>query len=99
VSRRSPRPVAEALGALLARLAPASTLAAVQEVWLVAVGEQVAAHATPVREHAGVLTVTCVEAVWAQELDLMGPELVEQINAAIGRPALSSLRCLATAAD
>jgi predicted nucleic acid-binding Zn ribbon protein len=40
-----------------------------------------------------VLTVTCASAVWAQELDLMGPELVERINAALGTDAVRSLRC------
>lgn len=96
--RRAPRPLAEALGTLLARLAPASTLAAVQDVWLGAVGETVAAAAAPLSERDGVLTVACAEAVWAHELDLMGPEIVERINAALGRPALRSLRCRATPA-
>jgi predicted nucleic acid-binding Zn ribbon protein len=97
VRRRAPRAVGEALGTLLARLAPASTLAAVQEVWAGAVGEMVAAQAAPVSERDGVLTVHCAEAVWAHELDLMGPELVERVNAALGRPALRALRCRATA--
>ena len=94
--RRAPRPIGTALGALLARLAPASTLAAVQDVWAAAVGETVAAAAEPVSERDGVLTVACAEAVWAHELDLMGPEVVGRINAALGRPALRALRCRAT---
>ncbi len=94
--RRAPRPLGDALGVLLARLAPASTLASVQAVWEGAVGEALAAQATPVAERAGVLTVACGEAVWAHELDLMGPELVAEINAALGRPALRALRCRAT---
>lgn len=94
--RRAPRPLGDALGALLARLAPASTLAAVQEVWEGAVGVAVAAQAAPAGERDGVLTVVCAEAVWAHELELMGPELVEQINAALGRPAIRALRCRAT---
>jgi predicted nucleic acid-binding Zn ribbon protein len=97
VRRRAPRRVGDALETLLARLAPASTLAAVQEVWERAVGVVVAAEAAPIGERDGVLTVACAEAVWAHELDLMGPELVEQINAALGRPALRALRCRATA--
>jgi hypothetical protein len=40
--------------------------------------------------------VACREAVWAHELDLMGPQLVAQINAVLGRPALRELRCHAT---
>jgi predicted nucleic acid-binding Zn ribbon protein len=68
----------------------------VQDVWDAAVGKVVAGQAAPVAERDGVLTVDCVEAVWAHELDLMGPELVERVNAALGRPALRALRCRAT---
>ena len=39
------------------------------------------------------LTVTCASSVWAQELDLMGPELAERINAALGTDAVRALRC------
>jgi predicted nucleic acid-binding Zn ribbon protein len=96
VRRRAPRPLGEALGGLLARLAPATTLAAVQAVWDEAVGSVVAAEASPVSERDGVLSVLCSESVWAHELDLMGPELVDQINAALGRQAINALRCRAT---
>ncbi len=96
MSRRAPRPVGETLGNLLTRLAPASTLGAVQGVWADVVGEVVAAQAAPIGERGGVLTVACAEAVWAHELELMGPELVAAINAALGRQALRTLRCRAT---
>jgi predicted nucleic acid-binding Zn ribbon protein len=93
LSRRAPRPLGPALEQLLARLAPASTLAAVQGAWAGAVGPAVSAHGFPARERDGVLTVVCDEAVWASEIELMGPELVEAINAALGRQLLSSLTC------
>ncbi len=96
MSRRAPRPVGETLGRLLTRLAPATTLAAVQGVWAEVVGDVVAAQAAPIGEHDGLLTVGCAEAVWAHELELMGPELTERINAALGREALRGLRCRAT---
>ena len=35
----------------------------------------------------------CSSAVWAQELDLMGPELVGRLNDALGVAAVRSLRC------
>jgi predicted nucleic acid-binding Zn ribbon protein len=91
--RREPRPLAHAVGALTERLAPRTTLAEVQRVWDEAVGEAVAAQALPVRERDGVVTVTCSSAVWAQELDLMGPDLVGRINAALGAATVRSLRC------
>jgi predicted nucleic acid-binding Zn ribbon protein len=37
--------------------------------------------------------VTCASAVWAQELDLMGPELVARLNAELGAELVRSLRC------
>lgn len=90
--RAAPRPVAAALGPLTDRLAPATPLAAVQRAWPAAVGEALAAAATPVGERAGVVTVACTSAVWAQELDLMGERVVAALNDALGRPAVRRLR-------
>jgi predicted nucleic acid-binding Zn ribbon protein len=70
----------------------------VQRVWPEVVGEVIAAEARPTAERGGVVTVSCRAAVWAQELDLMAPELVERLNAALGREALRWLRCVATPA-
>ena len=91
--RREPRALSHAITALADRLAPQTTLAEVQRVWPEAVGDVVAAQAEPTAEREGVLTVTCTSSVWAQELDLMGPELAERINAALGTDAVRSLRC------
>lgn len=94
--RRSPRPLASALGTLQVELAPDTLLAEVQRAWRAAVGETIAGQARPVSERAGVLTVACSSSVWAQELDLMGPELVERLNAGLGHGSLSRLKCVAT---
>ncbi|GAC1439996.1 MAG: hypothetical protein NVSMB51_18730 [Solirubrobacteraceae bacterium] len=98
MSRRAPRGLGVALEQLTARIAPRSTLAEVQRVWDEALGAGVAAHASPLSESGGVLMVGCESAVWAQELDLLGPQLVQQLNTALGRAALSGLRCRATGA-
>ena len=90
--RRAPRPVAFSLEALTARLAPAGPLARVQAAWPEAVGPAVAAAATPVSEHGGTVTVRCSSSAWAQELDLMGPELVERLNTAAGDTVVTCLR-------
>ena len=74
MSRAAPRPLASALAQLTGALAPASTLARVQEVWEGAVGPAIAASARPTAERDGVLTVKCEAAVWAQELDLMADQ-------------------------
>ena len=91
--RRAPRPIAAALEAFTAGLAPATVLAQVQGVWTEAVGETIAAHASPVGERGGVLEVACDESVWAAELELMAPELVARLSTALGRPAITALRC------
>jgi predicted nucleic acid-binding Zn ribbon protein len=95
VRRTQPRPLSHAVTALADRLAPQTTLAEVQRVWPDAVGDVIAAQAEPTSEREGVLTVTCSSAVWAQELDLMGPELAGRINAALGSESIRSLRCSA----
>ena len=90
--RRAPRPAADAFKAALQRVAPQTPLAAVQAAWPAAVGEQLAAVATPVSEWAGTLTIECVEAVWVQELDLMQETLLEQLRAEVGDQAPRALR-------
>jgi predicted nucleic acid-binding Zn ribbon protein len=93
VRRRAPRPVSQALESFIAPLAPASTLARVQACWEAVVGAAVAAAARPLAERDGALTVICEAAVWAQELELMGPELLDRLNAALGEECLHRLRC------
>jgi predicted nucleic acid-binding Zn ribbon protein len=65
----------------------------VQEAWERAVGPAIAGSAHPTAERDGVLTVICEAAVWAQELDLMGPELIGRLNAELGDDVLRRLRC------
>jgi predicted nucleic acid-binding Zn ribbon protein len=93
MSRAAPRPLTAALGELTSALAPASTLAHVQEVWERTTGPAIAASARPTAERDGVLTVTCAAAVWAQELDLMAGELIPRLNVALGAQRIRELRC------
>jgi predicted nucleic acid-binding Zn ribbon protein len=94
VSRRAPRPIANALAPLREALAPATLLADVQRAWPTAVGEAIAREAAPVAERGGVVTVACAASVWAQELDLMAPLLIEQLNASISVGEVRRLRCV-----
>ena len=89
--RRAPRPAAGAFQAALQRVAPQTPLAAVQAAWANAVGEQLAARATPVSERGGTVTVECADAVWAQELDLMSELVVQRLNAAAERRVFRDL--------
>ena len=93
MSRTAPRPLSEPLRALTAMLSPATTLARVQEIWGPATGAAIAASARPTGEREGVLTVSCEAAVWAQELELIAPQLIPRLNAALGGEAIRELRC------
>ena len=92
--RRGPRPMALALTKVRDELAPETLLAEVQQAWPGAVGELIAAAATPTAERAGTLTVSCSAAVWAHELDLMGPVILERLNAGLRRGSITRLRCV-----
>jgi predicted nucleic acid-binding Zn ribbon protein len=92
VNRRAPRPISVALARLAPALAPATPLARVQAVWEDAVGPAIAACCAPVSERGGVLHVACEDAMWAAEVSLMGPALVDSLTAALGRPEIASLR-------
>ena len=90
--RSTPRPLGDSLRELRTRSQPATLLAAVQGCWLEAVGERIAAHAGPVRERDGMITVECTAATWAQELDLLQPELLMRVNEALGEARVDRLR-------
>ena len=93
--RRSPRPLALALASVRQELAPQTLLAEVQGAWRASVGEAIAIEARPTSERAGVVTVTCSASVWAHELDLMGPVIVERLNGSLSRGRITRLRCVA----
>ena len=93
--RLAPRPLSAAVEAYAAGLAPATLLAQVQRHWPAVAGEAVAREAEPVSERAGIVTVSCCSAVWAQELDLLSGQLVERLNLALGGGGVRGLRCVA----
>jgi predicted nucleic acid-binding Zn ribbon protein len=90
--RRAPRPAAAAFRQALQRAAPKTDLAAVQAAWAGAVGERLAAVATPVSKRGGTLTIECADSVWAQELDLMQDQLLERLRDKLGEQAPQVLR-------
>jgi predicted nucleic acid-binding Zn ribbon protein len=94
-SRRSPRPIAVALERVRDDWAPETLLGEVQRVWRGVVGAAIAAEAFPTRERGGVLTISCSASVWAQELDLMGPTIVEGLNGQLRSGSVGRLRCIA----
>jgi predicted nucleic acid-binding Zn ribbon protein len=93
--RRSPRRLSLAIEPIRDELAPQTLLAEIQRVWPATVGHAIAAEATPTSERSGVLTVSCSAAVWAQELDLMGPTILERLNEVLRSGRIDRLRCVA----
>jgi predicted nucleic acid-binding Zn ribbon protein len=102
-AQRQPRPLVAALRQARSDVAPATLLAAAQSAWLRAAGARVAAEAEPVAERDGVVTIACRSATWAQELDLLGPELLERLNEALSaagwEPQASTVKALRFTAD
>jgi predicted nucleic acid-binding Zn ribbon protein len=91
VRRLGPRPLSDALEPLRRDLAPATTLARVQEAWP-AIAGRAAREAAPVSERAGTVTFACRSSVWAGELALMKGDLKERLNASLGGSAVTDLR-------
>ena len=96
-ARRPPRPLGSALQEALEPLAPKTPLARVQSVWADAVGERIAAEATPISERDGVITVACRSAAWAQQLDLLGEQTLTRLRRAL--PPGTAVEALRFSAD
>jgi len=90
--RLAPRSLAVALERVVPDVAPATLLARVQQAWPDVAGPAMAAAATPVSETDGVVTVACQSGGWAQQLELLGPELIAGLEGALGGPAVRKLR-------
>jgi predicted nucleic acid-binding Zn ribbon protein len=98
LNRRDPRRIGSAIATLTDSLEPMTLLAAVQRAWPDAVGETIAAVAHPTGAREGTVIVTCESSVWAQELELMGPEIVAKLNRLVDGAPVAGVRCRATAA-
>ncbi|MGH2824027.1 MAG: DciA family protein, partial [Thermoleophilaceae bacterium] len=64
----------------------------VQSAWPAAAGPALAGAASPVSERAGTVTVACESAVWAQELELLGPDLARRLDDAVASGRVERLR-------
>jgi hypothetical protein len=89
--RGAPRSFAPAVERVADAVMPAGLLPQVQRVWADATGPVFAA-AVPHSERGGEVVVRCGSAVLASELDLLGPHVVEALNRALGRPAVTRVR-------
>jgi predicted nucleic acid-binding Zn ribbon protein len=98
VRRLAPRALSVALEGVVRGAQPTTPLARVQAVWAEVAGPGLAGSATPISERDGVVTVACESAVWAQELELLGPDLLTRFGDALagesGAPATGSVKKL-----
>src|SRR2546421_9528659 len=92
--RLSPRSFGIALERARKDWEPATVLAEIQTLWPSVVGDAISRQAVPASERGGVLTVSCSASVWAQELDLMGPSIVERLNGHLSEAQIRRLRCV-----
>lgn len=90
--RLAPRALSDALEGVVRDVAPQTLLARVQAAWTEVAGPGLAVAAAPVAERDGVVTIACDSGVWAQELDLLAPELLGGLDAALGGRLVTRLR-------
>lgn len=72
---------------------PAGGIGGLAQVWPAVVGDAAAAHSVPIRRsRAGMVTVACSSAAWAQELTARRQELAERLRAQAPEETVSGLR-------
>jgi hypothetical protein len=90
MSRKATRRRPERAGTLLEQLVSGWGMAEkleqyrVWQIWAEVVGEQIAAHATPVRIRDHRLEVRVDQAVWMQQLHLLKPKIIAALNQRLG---------------
>jgi predicted nucleic acid-binding Zn ribbon protein len=92
VRRLAPRPLSAALTAVVPDVAPDTLLARVQAAWKGVAGPRLADAAAPISERDGVVTVACESGVWAQELELLAPDILAGLEAALRGRSATKLR-------
>lgn len=92
--RSEPTPMGSLLGKVLEDLGmeAASRAHEVSQRWEEAVGSEVAAHCQPVGLRNGVLEARVDSSVWAQQLQLRTPEILEALRGVLGEEAPTALR-------
>jgi predicted nucleic acid-binding Zn ribbon protein len=90
--RRAPESFADILRDAVADAAPDTLVARVQAVWPDVAGAAIAAESAPASEREGTVYVDCSGGVWAEELTLLGPDLVGRLNARLEGQKVRSLR-------
>jgi predicted nucleic acid-binding Zn ribbon protein len=90
---RKVQPIGKVLRAVIEDLGIAKKLSEQRAVveWPDVVGGRVAEHARAVRVDRGRLYVEVDSSIWAQELSLMKPNILKEVNTRIGRKAITNV--------
>jgi len=86
------KPIGAALDRALDPVAPKTTLAELQRAWPAVVGPGIEAVTTVSEEREGTVTIECESTVWANELEMMGPQLLEKLRPLMGDRTPEKLR-------
>lgn len=77
-----------------AGLEATSTIWRIAESWAEIVGPRIARRAAPVRIRGDELVLAAPDAVWRQELTLLGPDIADRVNRNLGRPLVRRVRLI-----
>ena len=87
-----PKPIGAALDRALDPVAPLTPLAELQRIWPAVVGPGIAVVTKVSEEREGTVTIVCENTVWAGELEMMGPQLLEKLRPLMGDRTPEKLR-------
>ena len=95
-SGRDPQPAGVVLDSVLTRRGWKKhvSVASLMPRWAEFVGDVNAAHTTPEKWEAGVLTVRAESTTWATSLRTMAPQIIARLNEILGRGTVTRLQIL-----
>ncbi len=77
-----------------AGLEATSTIWRIAESWPEIVGPRIATRAAPVRVRGDELVLAAPDAVWRQELTMLGPDIADRVNRNLGKPLIRRIRLI-----
>lgn len=77
-----------------AGLEATSAIWRIAESWAEIVGPRIATRAAPVRIRGDELVLAAPDAVWRQELTMLGPEIADRVNRNLGKPLIRRIRLI-----